>query len=59
MNAQAALPLVGINFDDLQVPSARVLANDIHLIARRVLLMLRRHPDVGRRLLRDFTTRAH
>lgn len=44
---KTAFPLVRIHPDDLHPPPGRIIPNHIHLIARRVLLVLGGHPDIG------------
>ena len=45
-NVQAAFALVRIYFDDFQTPAFGVFKNNIHLVTRGILLMLRGHPHI-------------
>ncbi|CAM2340991.1 hypothetical protein BVIET440_20004 [Burkholderia vietnamiensis] len=46
IDSQTTLTLVGVGPHDLEIATSSVVANAITLILRRVLLVLRRHPNV-------------
>ena len=45
--ALAAFAFIGILFDDLHPAALSILADDVHLVTGRVLLVLGGHADVG------------
>ena len=46
LDVQTAFPLVGVFLHDGQSTALRVFADDIHLVARRILLMFRGHAHI-------------